>query len=55
MGFAQNTEEAPLTEALLEHNVILEEGQQPSPDLAQSSSLDSTWNLTNVILGAGEY
>jgi hypothetical protein len=55
MGFDQNTAEAPLTEALLgqEHQVILEEGQ-PTPDVAKSSSLDTVWNLTNVILGAGK-
>lgn len=57
MGFGRNTEETPsrasLTEALLEHPVILEVGPL-TLELAKSSSLDSIWNLTNVILGAGK-
>lgn len=58
MGFGRNTEETPsrasLTEALLEHQVILEVGPL-TLELAKSSSLDSIWNLTNVILGAGMF
>jgi len=57
MGFGRNTEvtssRGSLTEALLDHRVILEVGQ-PAPELAKSSSLDSIWNLTNAILGAGK-
>lgn len=56
MGLGRNTGDTLLNEALLEqdfqHQLVLEE-EQPTSHVAKSSSLDSIWNLTNVILGAG--
>ena len=57
MGRGPNSGDALLNEALLEqdfqHQLVLEE-EQPTSHVAKSSSLDSIWNLTNVILGAGK-